>query len=85
MGYLVVEIAFFPSSTGHGAAVPPLLDAINKNGLAFFLICNLATGLVNVSMSTMYTSDLTAVAVLVMYSAAVCALAWLGRGLRLAI
>jgi len=82
---LTVEIAFFPSSTGPTAAVPPLLDAINRNGLAFFLICNLATGLVNVSMETMYASDTVAIGVLIVYSATVCGLAWAGRGFRLKV
>ena len=83
LGFLTVEIAFFPSSTGPSAAVPPLLDAINRNGLAFFLICNLATGLVNISMETMYVSDIMAVVVLGLYSSAVCGLAWIARGVRL--
>jgi phosphatidylinositol glycan class W len=78
-GYLLIEIFLFSTS---GFPVPPLLEAINKNGLAVFLVANLLTGLVNVSMRTMYVGDRTAVLVLVAYSSLVCSIAWLGRGLR---
>lgn len=85
LGYLTIEILFFPPSTNDSPsfAVPPLLEAINRNGLAVFLLANLATGLVNVSMKTMYASDTVALLVLGLYSGGICALAWSGRGLRL--
>lgn len=87
LGYLTIEILFFPPSTDGSPsfAVPPLLEAINRNGLAVFLVANLATGLVNVSMKTMYAPDTVALTVLGLYSGGVCALAWLGRGLRVKI
>jgi len=62
--------------------VPPLLEAINKNGLAVFLAANLLTGLINVSMRTMYVGDRIAIVVLVAYSAVLSSIAWVGRGLR---
>lgn len=80
-GYLAVELFFFSGQTEH--AVPPLLEAINTNGLAVFLVANIFTGLINVSMQTMYADARTSQAVLVAYSMAVCALAWLGRSYRL--
>jgi phosphatidylinositol glycan class W len=46
---------------------------------------NLLTGLVNVGMQTMYASNLTAMVVLLLYSAAVVAVAWLLRNKRLRI
>lgn len=87
LGYLIIEIAFFPVSLSPAdtPAVPPLLDAINKNGLAVFLLANLGTGLVNVSMKTMYASDTVALGVLVAYSGGISALAWAGRGFRLKV
>lgn len=62
--------------------MPPLLEAINNNGLGVFLAANLLTGLVNVTMRTMYIGDYTAVFVLVAYSSILCSVAWLGRGFR---
>lgn len=87
LGYLIIEICFFPvdNSSSEGPAVPPLLDAINRNGLAVFLLANLGTGLVNVSMRTMYASDSVALVVLLLYSGGISALAWAGKRLRLKI
>jgi phosphatidylinositol glycan class W len=78
-GYLVIEICLFSPT---GSPVPPLLEAINANGLAVFLAANLLTGLVNVLMRTMYISDSVAMVVLVVYSSSLCSIAWLGRGFR---
>ncbi|CAE6337722.1 unnamed protein product [Rhizoctonia solani] len=41
-----------------------LLEAINLNGLALFLVANIATGLVNMTIPTMYTPDGQAMLVL---------------------
>ncbi|KAH9921820.1 GWT1-domain-containing protein [Fomitopsis serialis] len=68
--------------TVEGSA-PALLDAINKNGLALFLLANLATGVVNLSMKTMYASDAVAMAVLSAYALAICGVAWVFRNRRL--
>ena len=66
-------------------ACPPLLEAINKNGLVIFLAANLLTGLVNVGMQTMYAEWYVALPVLVGYSAVLCAMAWSIRGVRLGL
>jgi phosphatidylinositol glycan class W len=79
-GYLVLEISLFSSG---GTPVPPLLEAINNNGLAVFLAGNVLTGLINLSMRTMYASDTSAMIVLIAYSSVLCTAAWLGRGVRL--
>ncbi|VDB96676.1 unnamed protein product [Peniophora sp. CBMAI 1063] len=71
------------ASTKAEGTAPALLDAINRNGLAFFLVANLATGAVNLSMETMYATDGTALAVLTMYSLGICAFAWVFRGRKL--
>ena len=84
------------------AGAPPLLEAINKNGLVLFLLvsvsadvfgvgegadgggqANLATGVVNLSMKTMYASDAMAMGVLSLYAVAVCGVAWVFRHRRL--
>ncbi|EPS97371.1 hypothetical protein FOMPIDRAFT_1128736 [Fomitopsis schrenkii] len=65
------------------AAAPPLLDAINKNGLVLFLLANLATGVVNLSMKTMYASNAVAMGVLSLYALVVCGVAWAFRHRRL--
>lgn len=85
---------------------PPLLEAINQNALAVFLLvrsslslslhvllkmgwighvgqANVATGVVNLSMRTMYASDGRAMAVLAAYAFGVCVFAWAFRGRRL--
>jgi phosphatidylinositol glycan class W len=81
-GYLVLEITLFSSG---GVPVPSLLEAVNNNGLAVFLAGNVMTGLINLSMRTMYASDTAAVIILIAYSGALCGIAWLGRGVRLKI
>ena len=88
LGYLIVEMLFFPSIPSSDTPyisnpVPPLLEAINRNGLLVFLLGNLMTGLINVSMETMYMGNFGAMLVLVSYSVAISALAWLCKGFRL--
>ncbi|KAK3848695.1 MAG: GWT1-domain-containing protein [Linnemannia gamsii] len=55
---------------------PPLLEAVNKNGLAVFLVANILTGLVNMTVKTLYTPNLQALGILTAYIAAVTGLAW---------
>lgn len=81
LSYLAIERAFFANRPDR--AVPRILGAVNKNGLALFLLANLATGAVNLSMRTMYASTPISMAVLSLYSAGVIGVAWIGRGLRL--
>ncbi|GFN89416.1 phosphatidylinositol-glycan biosynthesis class w protein [Plakobranchus ocellatus] len=49
-----------------------LLDAISYNALMFFLAANVMTGLVNMSMRTMYASNTTAVIVIISYLFVLC-------------
>ncbi|KAG0327323.1 Glucosaminyl phosphatidylinositol (GlcN-PI) nositol acylation protein [Podila horticola] len=55
---------------------PPLLEAVNRNGLAVFLVANVLTGLVNMTVQTLYTPDMKALGILVAYMAVVTGLAW---------
>lgn len=81
-------------------AVPPLLAAVNKNGLALFVLvrasqkallvltlrivkANLATGLVNMIMPTMYMSNWLAFSILLGYAFGIAGLAWKFRHKRL--
>jgi phosphatidylinositol glycan class W len=79
-GYLALELFLFASGE---PACPPLLEAVNRNGLAVFLVANLLTGLINVAFQTMYASTSKAMLILAVYSAGVCAVAWLLRGVRI--
>ncbi|KAL1948259.1 hypothetical protein VTO73DRAFT_12334 [Trametes versicolor] len=66
-----------------GGSAPALLEAVNKNGLVLFLLANVATGLINLSMPTMYMSDLSAMLVLSLYGLGISAIAWSCRHRRL--
>ncbi|KAJ8083308.1 Glucosaminyl phosphatidylinositol (GlcN-PI) nositol acylation protein [Marasmius tenuissimus] len=64
--------------------VPPaIFAAINKNGLALFLLSNVATGLVNLTVRTLDTSDFWAMVILSGYGLGICLVAWVFRNKRL--
>ena len=52
--------------------VPLTLEAINFNGLAFFMLANLLTGMINVSVRTLYVDALPSVIILCGYTFIVC-------------
>jgi glucosaminylphosphatidylinositol acyltransferase len=52
----------------HVAYVPLILQAINYNGLAFFLIANLFTGIVNVCFQTMLLSTPASLVIIIYYT-----------------
>lgn len=47
--------------------VPFLANLVNRHGLACFIVANLLTGLVNLSINTLQINDLTAVGILLAY------------------
>jgi glucosaminylphosphatidylinositol acyltransferase len=74
--YLVLEIVLKTST-------PPLLEAINKNGLIIFLLANVATGIINLAIPTVHTPDLIAFAILSVYTFSLSLFAWSFRNVRL--
>jgi len=64
-------------TTSTPKSAPTLLEAINKNGLVIFLLANVATGLVNLSIQTMYTPKAKAMLILIGYSFGTCMFAWI--------
>ncbi|KAJ6524486.1 GWT1-domain-containing protein [Mycena capillaripes] len=97
LGYLVLDMVFFPTPATRsklkppasvspipvaGPRAPPLLEAINKNALPLFLLANVLTGLVNLSMQTMYARTAASMSVLMLYTFAVCGVAWRLRETR---
>lgn len=52
--------------------MPCILDAVNQYGLAVFLLSNVLTGLVNLTVDTLHASDAKAVLVLLVYLGLVC-------------
>ncbi|EGO01208.1 hypothetical protein SERLA73DRAFT_121542 [Serpula lacrymans var. lacrymans S7.3] len=90
LGYLLMDSYFFPAAKGQATAKddgkvqsrsklstsPSLLDAINKNGLALFLLANVVTGVINLSIPTMYTSDTWAMVILGGYAFGISVVAW---------
>jgi glucosaminylphosphatidylinositol acyltransferase len=47
--------------------VPPILDAMNRSGLIIFVVANLLTGLVNLSINTLLVNDQTAILIIFLY------------------
>ncbi|RPB04023.1 GPI-anchored wall transfer protein 1 [Choiromyces venosus 120613-1] len=64
--FYLVERGFFRGAD-YSVAVPRVLEAFNRNGLAIFLVANLLTGLVNVSINTLNYGRIPAMGVLTSY------------------
>ncbi|KAK9072868.1 hypothetical protein SSX86_009303 [Deinandra increscens subsp. villosa] len=58
-----------------GGTLSLLEQAINRNLLAFFIVANLLTGLVNLSVNTLFVSPFTALLILIAYGFIICAAA----------
>ncbi|EME46131.1 hypothetical protein DOTSEDRAFT_51693 [Dothistroma septosporum NZE10] len=56
-------------------ATSRVMHAFNRNGLALFLLANLLTGAVNMTMPTLHMSDVSSMTVLVAYMATLCSVA----------
>lgn len=81
--FCLIETVYFPEAYRTQASAmatksaSQIMQSFNKNGLVVFLIANLMTGLVNLSLKTLDMSSLGAMAVLVGYSACVTGVALL--------
>lgn len=64
-----IEIQFQDSENKSHFDVPLILSAINRNGLLYFLIANLMTGIINLSMRTLLISNSVAVIIFILYMA----------------
>ncbi|KAK0220317.1 GWT1-domain-containing protein [Armillaria fumosa] len=97
LGYLLMDLYFYPSPSksrynrqqsnedvlpARVAVSAPLFEAINKNGLVIFLLANIFTGLINLTIPTMFTSNFWAMVILCGYSIGVCATAWALKNTR---
>ncbi|KDE08716.1 hypothetical protein MVLG_01171 [Microbotryum lychnidis-dioicae p1A1 Lamole] len=83
--YLCVHLWASKSPTTRSSSAPGIFEAINKNGLLVFLVANLLTGLVNVSIESMYTGTTIAMLILIGYCALVVGAAWALKGKKLRI
>jgi phosphatidylinositol glycan class W len=74
-----IETVFFPDfyratnekeqKSSYKSATSKVLAAFNRNGLAIFLIANLFTGLVNLTIPTLHVGNTQAIGILVCYGA----------------
>ncbi|KAG9293785.1 hypothetical protein G9A89_019123 [Geosiphon pyriformis] len=66
--FQLIELLLFPNYWKTSKkALPDIMEAMNFNGLGVFLVANLLTGLINLSIRTLYTDDFTAELVLASY------------------
>ncbi|TKY86547.1 hypothetical protein EX895_004696 [Sporisorium graminicola] len=83
LGYVVVymwvlqpvEKTGGAGGAGQDPLTPTVFEDLNRHSLTVFLAANLLTGLVNVTVRTMYTSDSMALLIVLVYTSACCALA----------
>jgi phosphatidylinositol glycan class W len=83
--FCLVETIFFPQAhktmeakaemDTYETSTSRVSEAYNRNGLAIFLVANLLTGLVNLSVPTLHVTDIQAMVILFAYTAVVTGLA----------
>lgn len=86
-GFCLIETIFFPSTwkdkdsdartekEKYDQATSRVLEAFNRNGLVIFLVANLLTGLVNLTVPTLDVNNLQAMAILLGYGSVLTGLA----------
>jgi glucosaminylphosphatidylinositol acyltransferase len=81
--FCLIETAYFPEAYKRqdseviSSSTSQIMQAFNKNGLAVFLVANLMTGMINLSLSTLDMGSLGAMGVLTGYAACVTGVALL--------
>ncbi|CAG8443742.1 23675_t:CDS:2 [Dentiscutata erythropus] len=65
--FQVAEITFLEEYWKNERNLPMIIEAVNSNGLAVFLLANLLTGLVNLSIRTLFVNDSLAGCILAGY------------------
>jgi phosphatidylinositol glycan class W len=87
LAFCLVETVFFPQTYKsadtsakaeaeiYKQATSRILEAFNRNGLVVFLVANLLTGLVNLTVPTLHVGNLQAMGILLGYAAVVTGLA----------
>jgi glucosaminylphosphatidylinositol acyltransferase len=83
--FCLIDTVFFPSfynahdekteKDAYSIATSKVLRSFNRNGLAVFLIANLLTGLVNMTVPTLDVGPIPAIGILIAYASAVTAFA----------
>jgi len=74
--YIMLRTEEFNGSSS-GQHTPKILEAVNRYGLVVFLSSNIITGLVNLFLDTLHSSDGKAMLILSIYLTAVCGIALL--------
>ncbi|KAG2124919.1 GWT1-domain-containing protein [Suillus cothurnatus] len=67
---------------GPKSSTPALLEAINKNAFILFLLSNVATGLINLNIQTMFVGNMKVMCLLCAYLMGMCIFAWLFRSIQ---
>lgn len=85
LAFCLVETFFFPEfyhatdakeeNEAYKAATSTVLRAYNRNGLALFLLANLMTGLVNMTVPTLHVTPVVSMGILVAYAAVITSVA----------
>ena len=85
LAFCVVDTIFFPAfynasdkraeKEAYDAATSKVLRAMNRNGLAVFLIANLLTGLVNMTVPTLDVTPVVTMGIMLAYTAGVAGVA----------
>ena len=66
-------------------ATPRVLDDFNSSGLLVFLVANLGTGLINLSIDTLKVGPIRAIGILAIYLAVISVIARLLKGIKIKI
>ncbi|POV96777.1 hypothetical protein PSHT_14962 [Puccinia striiformis] len=81
-GHSLISEVLIPHTT---SKLPITFEIINQNSLAIFLFANLLTGIINLSVHSMYINPVPAFSILLLYLACIVAFAYLIRNLKISL